>query len=354
MEKSILVWNTSIVSIHFVLFVFQVWEEVPADGVYCLESKPKSNSQRQLVETFNFNHFKLKKYPWSLVSKNLESNAGFYIMQVPVKPFNKELPSESDLECLGDELKQEQSNGLRKDVQCSSQLPARTNTDKTRTLEMKDLMVKIEHKSDTSNLQRCCEVGECSTHKHAKLNVLEETSELERRGIDCFSTLAPKHPSSPQLMITKEATSHPDDINTLKELCNKVIISTREPNKFSNSCKNIDKYATSWNTRDTDTLRLDVLEGLPESFVGILGESVRKRVFNLPRFFSASKKQELKCESHGNSTSTKLHCHNKELLTKETHGSTNEDGQYSLGCSRVGVLFSGGIDSIVLAALADR
>ena len=72
-------------------------------------------------------------------------------------------------------------------------------------------------------------------------------------------------------------------------------------------------------------------QNLIEEFANVLMEAVRKRVFNLPRG------KETEIWSNGV-------CKNAETYNIEQHYKR----------TRVGVLFSGGLDSIVLAALADR
>ena len=77
-------------------------------------------------------------------------------------------------------------------------------------------------------------------------------------------------------------------------------------------------------------------EALRDKFVTVLGEAVRKRVFNLPRIKS-------------NSISLGLQETSSSLSAKEKSSLETKDKD-----ARVGILFSGGIDSMMIAALADR
>ena len=75
---------------------------------------------------------------------------------------------------------------------------------------------------------------------------------------------------------------------------------------------------------------------LVTQFVEILTAAVRKRVFNLPR---------------GKVTDT---CHHEDCeKTENCSRQCCKKPQHRKG-SKVGILFSGGLDSMVLAALADR
>lgn len=82
----------------------------------------------------------------------------------------------------------------------------------------------------------------------------------------------------------------------------------------------------------TGLQRCHIDQSLVEKFVSILTEAVRKRVFNLPR----KNQTELCCKNVCENTSSSC------------------QGQQHNKRSRVGILFSGGLDSIVLAALTDR
>ena len=89
-------------------------------------------------------------------------------------------------------------------------------------------------------------------------------------------------------------------------------------------------------------------ESTAHSLISVLGKAVQKRVFNLPR------------------SSTKRHCN---VVGEAGSGNPSTRTGRSTGCqdatvtlhqdtpvrpAEVGILFSGGIDSMVLAALADR
>jgi len=91
-------------------------------------------------------------------------------------------------------------------------------------------------------------------------------------------------------------------VESLSTLCSKVI--------DSNDTVSTTREGPTWTNYQHD---------LPKQFIKILGEAVRKRVVNLPQ---------------------------RQCITY--------DDVSEVKTARVGVLFSGGIDSIVLAALADR
>lgn len=254
-------------------------------------------------------------------------------MKAPVKPFNKDLPSESDLEFLDNEY----TNGLRGKAECSLLLTGQPDIKKTQILEREAPLVH-DSDSDKQDIKTTSSNSRYSTHEY--------DLELGQEGIDASSTPVPNNKPFQQ---TSEATLY--NIDTLKELCNKVVISASNSQELTAVCKDGGSSALVVDTSHHQAKQRSS-DSLPETLISVLGEAVRKRVFNLPRMNSNSEKQNFGCDGHGlGSTQTKLTCEKGE----GAQGTSEEScGKNKLVDARVGVLFSGGIDSIVLAALADR
>ena len=87
---------------------------------------------------------------------------------------------------------------------------------------------------------------------------------------------------------------------------------------------------------DKDVIQDHISPDVVEQFANVLMEAVRKRVLNLPR---RVKSKSCIATVHGNDSADE----------KETRVCVGNESR-----SNVGILFSGGLDSIVLAALADR
>ena len=302
--------------------VFQTWEEVPADGIYCLETKLQNTTQKHHVETFNFNSFNLKKYPWTLGSTEHKSDEDFHTIRAHVKPFNKNLPSLSDLECLDNEhIHGNELDGLGEKVECAMHLTNKPDINKARIFQEEAQLVHDEKRSISDNQNI---VTQRSTHK---LNELELGRQEER-----------DVPSSPLQNNTRQAESGAtlNNISTLRD--SQELASAGSSSAFLS--------AANHKTKQTNS------DSPPEALVSVLGEAVRKRVFNLPRNNCNRERHKLECGSIPAEVPSKK----EELCYTGVRGATNEDccGDNTVVDAKVGILFSGGLDSIVLAALADR
>ena len=120
----------------------------------------------------------------------------------------------------------------------------------------------------------------------------------------------------------------------LKTSCNE-LTTTAEPREDTNicsagtiaeGCSRSDLLRSVWNSSFKESR---------DKFIAVLGDAVRKRVWNLPR-------------TNGDSVTS----NSSSGITSEANSFTSSGVQHK--DARVGILFSGGIDSMMIAALADK
>ena len=144
------------------------------------------------------------------------------------------------------------------------------------------------------------------------------------------------------------------DIFPCSVVDNEQLSSTRLPGSFDGTCyssklspRNHDAATISLqpstcgldNQRpDKNVTKVRIDQDVVEQFAKVLMEAVRRRVFNLPR-----KTKTESCRSSGAAQRNYSAGEEKASMCVENKSSCN-----------VGILFSGGLDSIVLAALADK
>ena len=121
----------------------------------------------------------------------------------------------------------------------------------------------------------------------------------------------------------------------LQTLCDESTV-TAEPREAANisstgvvaeACSRCDLLRSTWNSSYKESR---------DKFIAVLGDAVRKRVWNLPR-------------SNSDSVTSSF----SSGITSEVNSFTSLSGVQCKD-ARVGILFSGGIDSMMIAALADK
>ena len=186
------------------------------------------------------------------------------------------------------------SSSLQKDTACDSQV---------------HIIPAIGVNSQVAN---CCQL---MSARHEGINVDSYSDHTEKQEVfPCPVKEADSH-----TVHSSELSSNSDDAGDRCE----------QPSPFS--------LAEETNqAEEEDVTEGHVNEDVVEQFANVLMEAVRRRVFNLPRITET-------CTTSG----------------KLQDNVTDDDKETVVGVgnktrSNVGILFSGGLDSIVLAALADR
>lgn len=283
--------------------------------------------------------FAIRKFEWSSKDGDFQNSM---FLSCPVLPFNKQMPSREDLRviaetrqriCLKDEEKLEENftseinNISSKDKNAKVEKIAVESEfsylDSSKSIaglsksEIQDACPNCEERYEFRALENCTSTvnSRFSSPKRAptrnvELNASDSLPFLASRGLSKLND-AEKSRHSFEETIPREAT--PSEAGDCKSI--------------PQACCDRGLVETLWNS---------TFEALRDKFVTVLGEAVRKRVFNLPRIKS-------------NSVSLGLQEASSSLTAKEKSSLETKDKD-----ARVGILFSGGIDSMMIAALADR
>ena len=289
--------------------------------------------------------FRINKFEW-----NLADNDSMFLT-CPVVPFNKQMPNEQDLQVIeenrrsicppkkeeiGGNFTEEREELAVKDNDPSevekrvvesniSSLEIADNIPPSYNLGSKDACLGCVVEQTASETPKDSASGLnknfCSPHPvsvaNVEFNVSKDQSCHECNRIPKVSLDSESSPHSYGKTLRHGSTRNEasDQANITQEFCQDKLCSSQ------------------WNSS---------FEGYRDKFIAVLGEAVRKRVFNLPRT----------CNSLFSSGSQKT-------SSNVTTGSVSREQSFaSSGLhgkdARVGILFSGGIDSMMIAALADK
>ena len=336
-------------------------QEVPADGVYCVDCL--SDSKDQELEQ----PFRISKYDWlEEVGANNRDFAMF--LPCPVTPFYREIPTPEDLSVIDENRRKisfqrsEIKNGethvtgerseslgqgtgvsrLNKVAEGNCVFSHCKEVETTREYDAKERRVTRlrsdfgRHLSGIS-YSDCFQADACSSSSNvvprdclrsehlASLSSGPESkanSGSSCRNVGAASETGPSSRSTelPFCVSSSEERehSHPANVGPDGFIPREKLMKSRSPQ-------------SRWNS---------VYRIYQEMFINILGDAVKKRVFNLPRIEADCPQ----CSWSSNLTRTVPRV--EPALSAVPLKTKNE--------ARVGILFSGGIDSMMLAALANR
>ncbi|KAL9951054.1 hypothetical protein ACROYT_G043647 [Oculina patagonica] len=179
--------------------------------------------------------------------------------------------------------------------------------------------------SEFSGCEKSLEARVCGLHLNTNFSSRNQTLQVstaenfEARATESFnSNSSPMHSDASGLsrhFCLETSCNELTKTNELGEDTN--LSSTRTA---AEGCSRCNLVRIQWNSSYRESRH---------KFITVLGDAVRKRVWNLPRT-----------------------CSNSVLSTSEANSSASSERQHK--DARVGILFSGGIDSMMIAALADR
>lgn len=283
--------------------------------------------------------FAIRKFEWSSKDGDLQNSM---FLSCPVSPFNKQMPSREDLRviaetrqriCLKDDEKLEENftseinNISSKDKNAKvekiavegefSYLDISKSITGLSKSESQDACPNYEERYEFRALENCASTlnsrlssPDRTPTRNVELNASDSLPFLASRSLSKFNDAKNSRHSFEETIPHEATPSEAGDCKSMPQ-----------------ACRDRGLVETRWNS---------TFEALRDKFVTVLGESVRKRVFNLPRIKS-------------NSISLGLQETSSSLTAKEKSSLETKDKD-----ARVGILFSGGIDSMMIAALADR
>ena len=308
--------------------MFQHFEEIPADGLYCVDLMNKTSEQDSKKP------FRINKFEWRSTDTDLKNPL---LLTCPILPFNKQMPCEQDFKVIAEtrwrifppkkETLEENFTGEHNKMATEE---SGVREDKTRAVENEFSWLDIAENITRLNNMKI------KDRIDGKLNC--EPERCENEALDDYACSGLNTEStSPDRMLSGNATLNVSKIQPCHDsrslstlnfdsknsrhsfwetICHG--LTQNEPSDNKNipqaSCRS-SIFSTQWNSS---------FEQSRDKFIDVLGEAVRKRVFNLPRTNSVSPEQGFAFP-----------------------GAKKEN-------ARVGILFSGGIDSMMIAALADK
>lgn len=331
------------------LFLLKHFEEVSADGLYCVEFV-SSRTDQGCEQLFTIN-----KFEWKIAGEELQNSTLF--LPCPVMPFNRQMPTERDVQII-------KENRLRL---CQA---ANARDEKTSSKESKMSIGSGKNLGESSE-KRAVQIGVSNLDTVENENGIDASISRRNSANLNWDLKLPKHETTPEdfacgLDVNAKFSSpnptpevHTTDNFETSQSCdsNKCTSPMRSLHSVlsQHSCAETrmeltmtDERGKNTNISSTETTaegssRCDLLTSMWNSsfkesrdkFIVVLGNAVRKRVWNLPRT-------------------------NSDLVSSNfSSGSTSETKKFtSSGVqhkdARVGILFSGGIDSMMIAALADK
>ena len=317
--------------------MFQRFEEIPADGLYCVDLVD------DVSEGDYEQPFRISKYEWNQADEDLQHVS---LLTCPVTPFNKQMPNEQDL--LAIEENRRKFCLANKREMCG-EIEERFVRDSKTLVVQESCMQGASKESVVENDISIFKFADNDTGLDNLEN--EDASfkaDLGRSLEDCIdATLSLTHSAPARNVELNVFDDQPwqrsnchSKLNEGSEAC---FMETSTDNLTPNEVigkKNIPEDG-SQGTLNRHMWNLS-FEELRDRFIVILGKAVKKRVFNLPRTDSNSILPGSQ-ESSSDLTSVRV----------STHKSSASSSLQSKD-ARVGILFSGGIDSMMIAALADK
>ena len=323
--------------------------------------------------------FKINKFDWKVASEELQNSR--LLLPCPVLPFNKQMPTERDIEDIEENrrllgllanahdenvLKLEETSSKESKKLIENEITVKQGSKKSIDSEItagQDSEKRIVE-DGTSDLGTVANKNEASflAPDGANLTCDRKLAKAETRhedylcGLNVNAKFSSPNPTSG--VFTKESfearLSKSQSCDSIKSTSpmrsvDSVLYQDSCLHKSCNESTMLTKSLEDTNICSTGTItegysRYDLLRNMWNSsykesrdrFIAVLGDAVRKRVWNLPRS---------NCDSVTSSFSSGI--------SSEATSFTSLSGMQRKE-ARVGILFSGGIDSMMLAALADK
>lgn len=330
------------------------FEEVPADGLYCLELSNHSREQDRS------HPFSIGKFEWK---ETLENSQDSMFLTCPVAPFNRQMPDEQDLQTI-------EVNRKLFSPPNNIEVLRHTKENSVKERESYDRRVSGENGAVEEYIPEDGVVENLAENKVTCLKIAENKTKLENLGNEdtcchshfgqtleeCLSvsnvTLSSSHRSgtstrSGDLNVVRDTFFQETNSTSRLDLDSKILEGCRvetvnnlwTPAKASErtSIPLVDSLSNSSVLREKSRF-----EDFRDLFVVVLEEAIKKRVLNLPRAdndISLPDSKETSTSMLAGSVSQ------EQTIITSLQG--NKD-------ARVGVLFSGGIDSMMITALADK
>ena len=305
---------------------------MPADGLYCVHMNKSDNTSCLLEQ--------LEHFCWSSVSP-----ASKQCLPCPVRAFNRLLPTQKDLE-LSEKVLQGQL----------TQPPVSGSTCGFGSCKNK-LEASFHHSAfpncnsaELNTLSVCLEGCDVEKEKKGDTDVVISNEAEQTKA----TTPCNKPGSQPMLgdnsTLKLSAVASAELNMTCKELEGECAVENpHKPRKVLNCVSLREKKCDASLAMNCVLSEVGNMNSEAHQLIFILGEAVKKRVFNLPRADKESCRftQQLSPEAGGDLRS--------ESSPHPRNQATAADcSQERCKPADVGILFSGGIDSMVVAALADR
>ena len=296
-------------------------------------------------------------------SKELQNSTLF--LTCPVMPFNKQMPTERDVQLIEENrrlanardenaIKLEETSSKESEKSIRSEDTAEQGNE---TCSVGNVVSNL-NTAENENVTEASILG----FEGADLNCDPKLTKPETllkdcvRGLDVHAKFSSPDPTSGvctednfEASLSKSQSCDSNkctspmrslDLGLSKQSCRETscneLTMTAEPGEHTNisstgttaeGCSQCDLLRSMWNSSYKDSR---------DKFIAVLGDAVRKRVWNLPRTNSDSDTSSF---SSG--------------ITSEANSFTSLSG-VQLKDARVGILYSGGIDSMMIAALADK
>ena len=302
--------------------------------------------------------FKINKFEWKIASEELQTSV---LLTCPVQtPFNKQLPTEQDVRVIEENRRSfrprentDDKNALKLEQMISKECKETIRNVNSIEEACGERDVEIERlKLDAVKNENAIE-GNVSEHNETSLNRDSKFAVREKslQGGVCGLHLNAKFSSpNPMLQGNFEASNSQMSSNANCSLSHNVASENSWPSCLETPSESTNASELSKNTSLPSTFTAAEIcspcnllksqwsscyKESREGFIEVLGNAVRKRVWNLPR------------------TCSNLYSFNSSSGSAyEANSSTSSEVQQK--DARVGILFSGGIDSMMIAALADK
>ena len=307
------------------LLLFQHFEEIPADGLYCVDLRlERSEQDYKLPLTIN-------KFDWKYTNKDTQDPL---FLMCPFARFNKQMPNEQDLQVIEENRRKfgpqkkgrmnenfgkERETLLAQDSSRHGAVEEYVVENNISSLEIAESKTELENvgirEASCNYNQQQPTLEDCAGALDAVFNSVHTTSSARNAEANCV----------PKVQSCHESAGLSTDSEGSQDSCVEMSNDVLTPTEISDR-KTITKGSSQSSLR-----RAKLNSNFNEArgkFLAVLGEAVKKRVFNLPR-----------TESDPVSQGSQDASSNLPLQMKD---------------ARVGILFSGGIDSMMIAALADK
>ena len=304
-------------------------------------------------------YFRINKYEWTIPGEELERKG---LLNCPVTPFNKQMPTEKDLRII-------EENRRKIHSRLSVQDEGRK---KPKDIPMKESKGTLQGENYLENFNEELPVailppdtvetrneteGTAFKPEYSNLNCDHEMTVREKSVRDCTWTMKVNGSSTNETLLdssyVKNSSESPRGYDSScypvglgctgneRNLCLENYSKDDTQTDLNEECANFSSTLTiAEECHHSNLLRTrnewDSCYGESrDKFIAVLGDAVRKRVWNLPRT-SCDRHLVASVSSSGRSVEA------GSLENSEVHD------------ARVGILFSGGIDSMMIAALADK